>query len=228
MDSSITLLVAVVIIGVLAAVVVMLVQHQARMRRRGELVAAAASAGWTFTEQDDGLARTWSGKPFSGRRGRARNVLIGRHRGRDFTAFEYSYTTTSSNGTTTTTTTHTFAVVALTLPAAAPQPFEVGDEGIFGGTVAKAFGVNRLDIADQDFNRAFKVKCDDETFGRAVLQPPLVDYLRSTGPWEWRFEGNAMIAFDTGALEAATLGPKLDLMSEVLDRVPAAAWGLTR
>lgn len=220
--------VGLIVIVVLAATMAILVRHRARKRRRAELVAAVAAAGWTFTEQDDTYARTWDGRPFSGKRGKAKNVITGRHRGRDFAAFEYSYTTTSSNGTTTTTTTHTFAVWTLGLPARAPRVFEVGGEGIFGGAVAKALGMNRIDIADEDFNRTFKVKCDDEAFGAAVLQSPLVDFLRATGPWNWRFEGDAMIAFEKGALEAAAVGPKLDVMSDTLDQVPPAAWALSR
>lgn len=171
MDSSITLLVvAVVIIGVIVNVGM----SRSGKRRHTEIAAVAATHGWTFTESDSSYARTWTGPPFAGLGGKARNVVSGRHRGRDFAAFEYSYTTTSSTSDGTATHVHTFAVWTIALPGVAPQP--------------------------------------------------LVDSLRATAPADWRFEGDTMIAFEKGTLEAAAIAPKLDLMSDLLDRIPPQAW----
>lgn len=215
----------VVIIGILLAVVVIgavIFGVVAAKKRSNEIQSLATAQGWTFVERDDSWARRWDGAPFTGR-GRARNVIVGQHRGRPITVFEYVYTTTSSNGQSTTTQTHRFAVWAVGLSSGVPE-LAVGPEGIFGGKVAEAFGFDRVDTGDAAFDEAFKVKCRDESFARRVLHPAVVDLLRRTGPWNWRFIGTTMLAFDKGALDAAAVVPRLELMADLLDRVPADAW----
>jgi|GEM_PF-6837036 hypothetical protein len=153
----------------------------------------------------------------------ALNILAGSYRGRPVCAFEYSYTTTSHNGTTTTTNTYHFAVWVVALPTAVPL-FTVGSEGIFGGKVAAAMGFRRLDIGDPTFDDTFKIKCDNELFGRRVLHPAVVDVLRQTGPWDWRFSGQNMISFQQGVFEPVNALPRLNLMCDLIDRIPADAW----
>jgi hypothetical protein len=150
-------------------------------------------------------------------------VISGQYRGRPFTAFGYVYTTTSSNGQSTTTQTHYFKVWAVGLPATVPD-FSVGSEGIFGGKVAEALGFNRLNTGDPTFDDTFKVKCRDERFGLRVLHPAVVDLLRSTGPWDWRFTGDTMLSWQPGTFNAVDVTAQLDRMTAVLDRIPADVW----
>ncbi|QDP94865.1 hypothetical protein FOE78_02070 [Microlunatus elymi] len=48
--------------------------------------------------------------------------------------------------------------------------------------------------------------------------------LKSTGAWDWRLAGPDMFSYQGGAFEAAMLQPRLDLMCDVLDRIPADVW----
>jgi hypothetical protein len=207
---------------IIICIVAWAIQSQVNQKRADEFGRLAASQGWSFIDEDDSYARRWDGPPFTGR-GKVRNIVSGQHRGRSFTAFEYVYTTTTYNGQTNSTQTHRFGVWAVSLPAAVPE-LSVGSEGIFGGKVAEALGFGRVNIGDTQFDDSFKVKCDDEQFGLRVLHPAVVELLKMTGPWDWRFTGQTMLSFEKGAFEPAALQPRLELMADVLDRVPADVW----
>lgn len=211
----------VVLFAVIITVAAVAGGRRLRERRDG-FRQLAAGHGWQFIERDDSYAHRWQGRPFV-RNGRSTNILIGAFRGRNFCAFDYRYTTTSTSGDNTTTHTHTFAVFVMALPTSVPT-LTVGAEGIFGGKVAEAFGFARVNIPDEDFNNRFKVKCDDPAFGAAVLHPALVQMLKVTGPWDWRLTGADMISHQAGVFEPATVLPRLQLMSDVLDRIPNVVW----
>lgn len=215
-------IVAIMVIGIVIVIVVAVASHQARLKRAAEIRQLAGSRGWTYLERDDALTRRWEGKPFTGG-GTATNIVTGQYRGLDFTAFTYTYTTTSYNGTTTTTQSHPFAVYTVKLPAAVPN-FSVGREGFFGGKVAEAFGFERVNIDDEDFNNTYKVKSDDQAFGQRIMQPPLVQLLKSSPPWDWRFTGQTMISYDAGTFEPGSVAPRLDRMRAVLDAIPPEVW----
>lgn len=212
------LFLGIIIVGIIA----WLAAQQRREQRQQALQQFATGRGWQFVAEDDSYGRRWQGKPFAGR-GTTRNIIIGQHRGRNFCAFAYHYTTTSSNGQTTTTQSHDFAVTVIALPAPVPE-LSVGAEGIFGGRVAEALGFERVDTGDSDFDSTFKVKSDDARFGTLVLQPPLIQMLKATGPWDWRFTGQDMLSHQKGVFEPPMLQPRLDLMCDVLDRIPNDAW----
>jgi hypothetical protein len=215
---------AVVLIFVALAAVVYLVVHlanQATLRRRAAFRGQAEGRGWHYVERDDAYAYRWRGQPFRGRRGHARNVVSGQHAGRDFVAFEFAYATRSSPHTDTAIG-HRFAVWTVALPTLVPS-LSVSRQGA-RGKVAKAFDATRFDIGDDEFDASFDVHGEDERFAIRVLQPLLVEYLKSTGPWDWRFEGDTMIAYDRGPLELDQVEPKIELMAGVLDRVPVEAW----
>ncbi len=197
--------------------------RQRRRRRISDFLAAVRTRGWELTAHDDSLAHRWHGRPFRGA-GHARKVVRGHYRGRDFTAFEYSYATKPTPNADTAIP-HRFAVWALPLPVAVPS-LSVGGHGALGATVPKAFGTEDIEIADEEFDHQFKVTGEDEAFVARVLQPSLVEHLKSTGPWEWRFEGDTMLAFEPGRLEAENIAAKLDAMIGVLDRVSADVWRL--
>lgn len=220
---SLVIIVVVAVVGFIVLAIVAFVRQQQKNEER-ELAFSrlAAANGWQFIAEDKSYAGRFNDgqTPFrSMGGGRARNILYGSYRGRPVCIFEYSYTTSSYNGTTTTTQTHHFPIWVVGLPLAVPA-FSVGSEGIFGGKVAAAMGFSRLDIGDREFDNTFKIKCENEPFGRRVLHPAVIDLLRHTGPWDWRFSGQNMISYDRGVFEPAIALPRLNLMCDLLDRVP--------
>lgn len=221
-DGMIALVLGIIVIGVVIGLVVAIGQRRAIAARGENLRALATAQGWQFTDKDKTFAKRWHGKPFTSG-GSARHIISGSHWGREISMFEYHYTTTASTGTTTTTQNHVFSVWAVELEQRVPD-LSVGPEGAFGGKVAEAFGFARVDTGDTEFDEMFKVKCDDEAFGRAVLAPEVVALLKRTGVWHWRLNGSTMLSFERGALDPEQALVRLEQMSEVLDLVPAEAW----
>ena len=222
MEHTMSWLVPFVILVVVFCIIAIVVQKQLAKERAGKLRRVANSQGWQFIPEDDSYATRWDGKPFTGN-GKARNVVHGQHRGRYFEAFEYSYTTSSYNGTTSTTTTHRFSIWTISLPSSVPN-FAVGEEGLFGGRVAEAFGYERVQTEDVQFNDTFKITSDDHQFGQRLLTPDVIDWLKQVGPQPWRLTERTMIAYDKGPLEAGSLQPRLEWMCDLLDRFPAEVW----
>ncbi len=195
-------------------------------KKRRELFAGfAAQHGWQYQPHNRALAGQWAGTPFqTGDNWQVKNVLTGAFNGYQMVAFDYSYQThsTDSKGRRTTTT-HKFGVVVLQLPGALPH-LEVTHEGIFGGAVANAFGFRDLQFESDQFNRAFRVKADDERFGHAVVTPRMMELLLARGEIGWRVEGNSLVGWDRGAHDPAEVMNRLSLLQQVVEQVPPYVW----
>ncbi|GAA1549118.1 hypothetical protein GCM10009804_01860 [Kribbella hippodromi] len=197
-----------------------------RAKKRRELFAGfAAQQGWSYLPVNNSLAGQWAGTPFrTGDNWRVKNVLSGPYNGHPMVAFDYSYQThsTDSKGRRTTTT-HKYGVVVLQLPGALPH-LEVTHEGIFGGAVANAFGFRDLQFESDQFNRAFRVKADDERFGHAVVTPRMMELLLARGEIGWRIEGNSLVGWDKGDHDPTEVMNRLGLLQQVLEQVPPYVW----
>ena len=196
-----------------------------RAKKRRELFAGFASQqGWSYQQSNDMLAGQWSGTPFqTGDNWRVKNVLTGAFNRHQMVAFDYSYQThsTDSNGRRTTHT-HNFGVVVLQLPGALPH-LEVTHEGIFGG-LANAVGFRDIQFESEQFNRAFRVKADDERFGHAVVTPRMMELLLARGEIGWRIEGNSLVGWDKGDHNPAEVMNRLALLQQILGNVPPYVW----
>jgi len=221
--SVVLVVLGIVVFTVALVIVVAVLTRRAQRRLRDRFARFAADQGWQFIEKDVSYVRRWRGEPFTGG-GTARNIVLGQYRQRNFCSFQYGYTTTTGR----TTRTVWYGVVVLALPAPVP-PFSVGREGAFGGKIAEALGFDRVNTGDEGFDNLFKVKSDNPQFAHFLLQQPaLMQMLRATGPWNWRFSGQDMISYFSGQFEPAALTPRLDLMCDVLDRIPANVWTPSR
>ena len=97
--------------------------YLAAKKRREQLLAFAASRGWTFAQEVPQLVDRFTGPPFGlGFGRRAYNVLFGNHGGRDLVSFDYEYKTQTTNGQQTTTSSHPSGVIPVPSVAATRTP----------------------------------------------------------------------------------------------------------
>jgi hypothetical protein len=199
--------------------------YLAAKKRREAFAAFAAQQSFGYAESNDALANQWSGTPFqTGDHWRVKNVLTGAFHGRQIVAFDYSYQTHTTDGKGRRhTTTHKFGVVVMQLPGPLPR-LEVTHEGIFGGAFAKALGFADLQFESEQFNRAFRVKADDQRFGHAVIHPQMMEMLLARGEIGWRFEGNSLVGWDSGPHAPVEVMNRLLLLQQVVDQVPPYVW----
>jgi hypothetical protein len=217
--------VVMILIAVVVGVGIFYLNYMRAKKRREMFAGFAAQQGWQYQPGNNSMAHQWSGTPFqTGDNRRAHNVLSGAFNGHQMVAFDYSYQThsTDSKGRRRTTT-HKFGVVVLQMPGALPH-LEVTHEGIFGGAVANAFGFRDIQFESDQFNRAFRVKADDERFGHAVVTPRMMELLLARGEIGWRFEGNSLVGWDKGAHNPTEVMNRLNLLQGVVEQVPPYVW----
>jgi hypothetical protein len=194
-------------------------------RRVDALRGFAASKGWQFWSEDDGLASRWGGEPFGrGEDRKVRNVLSGTDRGRPVVAFDYSYVTesTDSKGHTTRTT-HRYAVAVVGLPTFLPT-LQVVPEGLLR-RAAGALGLGHdIDLESEDFNRRFTVTARDPKFASDVLTPRTMEALLHVPPRAWRIEGSEALCWDDGAGRPVDVLARLALLDGVVAGIPSFVW----
>lgn len=191
-------------------------------RRRWEALAALAAArGWALCDRDETLPDAFEGYPFGRGTGRrAENVLRGRHRGRGVALFEYSWRTHTTDGQGgRQTQVHRAAVVAVDLPAAVPrielQPATV---------LSRLVPWGEIDLESEDFNRRYRLTADDPRLAYDVLSPRTVARLLDAPPLALRLSATSAVSWQPGRFERAEALARLDLVCDVLDRVPSWVW----
>lgn len=197
--------------------------YQAKKRR--ELLSGfARSQGWTWAARDDQWAARFDGSPFGeGDHRKARNVLQGAFRSRPMVAFDYSYQTHSTDGHgNQTTTTHRYAVCALTLPAWLPR-FELVPEGLLG-RVGTMLGMQDVELESEDFNRRYRVRCDDPKLAYDLLPARTMEMLLGRPALHLRLSGAEAVCWESGAHSPVQLLARLDTLAALLDGVPQYVW----
>jgi hypothetical protein len=193
-------------------------------KRRLLLQSFAASQGWTWVQEDDSWAERYAGNPFGeGDHRRAANVLNGQFRNRGMVAFDYSYETqsTDSDGHSTTTT-HRYAVCALSLQGNLPR-FELVPEHLLG-RLGTMLGMQDIELESEDFNRRFRVRCEDPKLAYAILPARTMEVLLARPALHLRLAGADAICWENGAHSPAELLARLDTLSQLLDGIPPFVW----
>jgi hypothetical protein len=193
-------------------------------KRRELFQGFAASQGWRWVPRDDSWSSRFQGTPFGeGDSRHAANILDGTFRDRAMVAFDYSYEThsTDSKGNTTTTT-HRFAICALALPAALPS-FELVPEG-FLGRVGTMLGMQDIELESEDFNRRFRVRCDEPKLAYDLLPARTMQALLARPALHVRLHGADALCWEDGSHSPSELLARLDTLSTLLDGVPDYVW----
>jgi hypothetical protein len=110
-----------------------------------------------------------------------RNVQWGTWRGRDVRAFDFTYTPAGD------------AEHPVELSCAMVAEPRVGPHLVIAreapvGRAASVFGLRDVEFESEEFNRAFRVTCDDRRFAYAIVDARMISWLLSLAP-EWGFEG---------------------------------------
>lgn len=162
-------------------------QYSTRRARMRAVAAVASSVGFTFTNNDaDRLVDLPFGLFSRGNRRRVELVMSGTHNGLAMRIFDYWYYVDSGRDRTY----HRFTCGIVTIPAACPR-LRLGNENFFtrlGGDV----GLGDVQLEYDDFNRRFRVKCDDRKFAFSLLDGRMMQWLLDAerfetvevdGPW---------------------------------------------
>lgn len=210
----------VVCIGISAIGIVGALQAQKRAAARRAAVAGYAThREWEYRSADPALVSRFAGPPFDrGHDQQATNVLLGKHDGRHFVAFDYSYVTSSGSGSNRSSQTHHYSVVALNLGLSTPG-LAVGPTSTFG-RIWNAVTGRDVQVGNPLFDETFTVTSPSPEFAVDLLTPDVVNVLLHHPDLAWRLVGESMLVFRSGQHSTQEVEAKLHFMDAVLDRVP--------
>jgi hypothetical protein len=199
--------------------------YKREQQRVASLAALAASKGWQFSAVDPfGLVERWDGDPFGNGYDRAAsNVVSGELDGRPVIAFDYEYKedSTDSKGNRSTTT-YRYAVCALAMPCPLPS-LAVTPEGLFS-RLGNMLGMEDIELESEDFNRTFRVRCDDRKLAMDVLPPRTMQLLLSAGKMHFRFAGRDILSWEDGRLLPVDVLNRTAVLAGVVAGVPEFVW----
>ncbi|MBV9096974.1 MAG: hypothetical protein JO079_02850 [Frankiaceae bacterium] len=212
-------LIAAAVLGTLAYF-----NYKREQARRNALFQWATANKWQFAVTDNAWAMRWNGSPFGeGDTRRARNVIRGTWKSSPFVSFDYSYETHTSDGRGgSSTQVHRYTVASLALPADLPR-LQVTPESVFS-RLGHALGMADIDLASEDFNRAFRVNCPDPKFASDALPPRTMELLLSRTHFCWRIEVTDLICWWSGEQTAVAVTEALSTMSDVVAGIPSFVW----
>jgi hypothetical protein len=193
--------------------------------RTAQLFQWATNQKWQFAPADDNWCVRWQGAPFGeGDHRRARNVIEGvSTHGTPFAAFDYSYQTHSTDGEGhRSTTTHRYSVCSLRLPAYLPR-LQVTTENLFT-RLGNALGATDIELESEDFNRAFRVHCDDAKFASDVLSARTMQLLLSRPHLCWRVEGLDIVCWYDGEQSPSSVIAAVATLGDVVAGIPQFVW----
>jgi hypothetical protein len=140
-----------------------------------------------------------------------------------FVAFDYKYETHSTDGKgNRTTTTHRYGIAALQLSAHLPR-LQVTPENVFT-RLGNVFGLDDIELESEDFNRRFRVHCNDRKFACDVLTPRTMEALLKQRDLSWRFDGTDIVGWNDGRLTPATVLAMTSQLRTVVDGIPSFVW----
>lgn len=181
----------------------------------------ADSVGWTVVGTDRSLVSRWPGTPFGiGSNRRVSELVVGSFDGRPAMSFAYRYTTGSGKNRSTS----TFHVIALALPTYLPR-LELTPGNALQRLAAR-LGAQDIEFESQAFNDAWRVAAPDERFAHSVLHPRLMERLLrpDAARTSLRIEGTDLLSWSPGAPRYDAIGPRLRVLSDVVDAVPRFVW----
>lgn len=152
---------------------------------------------------------------------RARDVVWGTLGGRPFETFAYSYEThtTDADGRRHTTT-HHFQVTWVPLPGPVPTMRLTSDNGLLRALTH--LGARDLEVESHDFNQRWKVACDDERVGHAILTPRMIERFLEphAAGRDFTFEGSALVGVSPQVSDLGDLQSVVSVLHSIVDLIP--------
>ena len=196
--------------------------YQAAQRRRAAIDAMVLANGWRRVTEDPLRVELFVSAPFQmGDNRRARDVVWGTVNDRPFETFAYSYEThtTDSKGHRSTTA-HHFQVTWVPLPGPVATMRFTGDNALL--RALSHVGMRDLEVESHEFNQLWKVSCDDERSGHAVLTPRMIErFLQpDLSGRAFVFEGAMLFSYVPGMTDLRELPLVVGALNEIADLVP--------
>ena len=209
------------VIGVAAVVVVgyFIFRTTEQSRHAKRLREFAEQHGWAYRPGGAELVAGLSGFPFGvGTSRTVMDVVQGTYSGLAVSSFTYSFDQQVAGeyaGE------QVFTVAQAQLPARLPRLDLVPED--MGTRVLSQFGLADIDLESAEFNRTWRVLCDDKRYAIDVVDPRMMLALmrnRQQGV-AVRIDGDKVVAWSAGVAHVRDLARRMDLVASVSKAIPA-------
>lgn len=196
-----------------------LYQFVERFRHSQQMREFAQGNGWTYAESSQlGVSRL-TGFPFGmGSQRRAEDVIRGAYGGIEFVHYTYVFEhRVADEGRAE----QVFTVTQIPGPTRLPRLELVPEDA--GSRVLGALGAADIDLESAQFNRQWRVLCDDRRYAIDVLDPRMMERLMAqhiTG-LAVRIDGDRILAWSAGRADVGELARRVGLVVGVAQRIPA-------
>jgi hypothetical protein len=144
-----------------------------------------------------------------------------RVKGRRIELLEHSYTISSGKNSQTIVHTCIAAIGSVSWPV-----LTLAGEGLLARFAEKLGMAPDINLENDEFNRRWRVKCDDEAFALAILSPEVQQHLAAADRSEWWVIGGpsgAVCLGHRGAVNAQSVAKMIDSLDATLAAMPSEA-----
>lgn len=175
----------------------------------------AASRGWQMVPSAPELVERWPFRPFAvGAKTEVVDVVIGRHRDRDFYAGLFQYVLDGTR--------LGFCFVDIEISRPLP-PMQIAPESLTG-LVAPSVRPMDLHLENAEFNRRFRLVRGQRDLVHAVLNPRAMQVMLTVQPFGFVTHGDRFVLLTPGYKRPQTVIEQLDAACDVIELIPEHVW----
>jgi len=218
-----SVVVPLLIVGGVALVVYGVVtNYRNSKRRRAAIAGTVAAHNLGYVPTDPARTAIFGSPPFGvGDHRRATDVVWGTLSGAAFETFAYSYEThtTDSKGNRHTTV-HRFQVTWVPLPAPLSTMRLTADNALW--RLFSKMGARDLNVESHEFNQRWKVWCESERLGHAMLTPRMIERFLApdVAGRGFVFEGAALMSYAQGVSDLSDIESVVAMLHEIAGQIP--------
>jgi hypothetical protein len=208
--------------GVALVVYGIVTSYRNAKRRRSAIAATVAAHNLGYVAADPARTAYFASHPFSlGDHRKATDVVWGTLAGGAFETFAYSYEThtTDARGNRSTTT-HRFQVTWVPLAASVSTMRLTPDNALW--RLFATMGARDLNVESKEFNDRWKVWCESERLGHAMLTPRMIERFLApdVAGRGFVFEGAALMTYVSGVSNLGDLEAVVAMLREIVALIP--------
>jgi hypothetical protein len=215
---------AVIVVALLVAGGVWYFQFQLRQKRIANLMLTAQRLGFEFSVDDVDNTIGYPFDLFSRGDGQGiENVMWGERNGVPTRAFDFWYfdESTDSKGRRSRSY-HRFTCATMTIAADCPQ-LRIGHEGFFS-RLGSAIGFKDVELEYDDFNREYRVHCDDQKFAFSLLDGRMMEFLLQVSSIEALELVGPFVLVATSKLASDDWPALVETAEQFHEHIPNVVW----
>jgi hypothetical protein len=214
----------VIVVALLVAGGVWYFQFQLRQKRIANLMLVAQRLGFEFSVDDVDKTMGFPFDLFTRGDGQGiENVMWGERNGVPTRAFDFWYYDESTdNKGRRSRSYHRYTCAVMTIAADCPT-LQIGHEGFFT-RVGSALGFKDVELEYDDFNREYRVHCDEQKFAFSLLDGRMMEFLLQVSSIEALEIVGPFVLVATGKLASEDWPALVETAEQFHEHIPNVVW----